>query len=117
MTTTSPDAPGYRTLFAAGEAVAETVRLEVDAERDCPDDAAATPTTQLVAAYTPAPAIATPNEAAITFVRSGARCPRRIHPRSPPPRRGMCVFRKQLSKSTNNLSVCHPGAWRTLSDN
>jgi hypothetical protein len=37
-------------LLTAGEAVAEMIRLEIDAERLCPDDALATPTTQLVAA-------------------------------------------------------------------
>ena len=37
-------------MFAAGEAVAEMIRLEIDAERACPADALATPTTQLVAA-------------------------------------------------------------------
>jgi len=50
VTTTSPVAPGYRRPSAAGVAAAEMIRLEFDAERACPDEALATPTTQLVAA-------------------------------------------------------------------
>jgi hypothetical protein len=48
VTTTSPVAPGYKRLLAAGVAMAEIARLVVDAEWACPDDALATPTTQLV---------------------------------------------------------------------
>jgi hypothetical protein len=50
VTVTSPAAPGYRRLLVAADAVAEIIRLEIDAERLCPDDALATPTTQLLAA-------------------------------------------------------------------
>jgi hypothetical protein len=87
------------------------IRLEFDAERACPDDALATPTTQLVAAYTPAPASATPNEVAIAFARAVAPYLLRSLAPSPPPRRGMSVFRKQASKSTNNLYAAQRSGW------
>ncbi len=50
VTTTSPVPPGYSKFTADGAATAVMVRFEMVADWPSPDDPAATPTVQLVAA-------------------------------------------------------------------
>src|ERR1700722_4556985 len=73
VTTTSPVAPGNRTLPGAGVATAVMDRLAMVADCPSPDEPAFRPTTQLVPASAPAPTRTQPPTAETIFARRDHR--------------------------------------------